>query len=80
MSDDDRETLTELHNLVGGGKKRRGCCCATHPVCCTCTLSLVTGLCLVVVVLGAAFQGRVDEAVQDVIGEVYIACSCLLCE
>ena len=71
MSDDEREHLTELHNLVGGGKKRRGCCCCvTHPICCSCTLGLVTAFCLTVVILGSVFQGRIDQAVQDAIGKV----------
>lgn len=73
MSDDDRETLTELHNLVGGGKKRQGCCCSTHPICCTCALGTVAALCLLVVVLGAVFQDRVDREVQQVIAEVWLA-------
>ena len=70
MSDDEREHTGELQNLVGGWKKRRRCCCATHPVCCTSTLVVLVSLCLAVVIVGAVFQGRIDQEVQEVIGKV----------
>ena len=55
-SEDERE----LRPLVGDKRKARGCC-STHPVFCSCTLTVTLALCLSIVVFGAIFGPKLDQ-------------------
>ena len=61
----------ELQPLVGDGKKRRGCC-AAHPVFCSCTLTVILSLCILVLIFGGIFGSKLDQTVQNAIGEVML--------
>ncbi len=61
----------ELQPLIGDRRKRRGCCSA-HPVLCSCTLTFTLVLSLAIVIFGAVFGSKLDQAVQDAIAEVML--------